>query len=237
MSDKITITNDEINEPAKGRRDANPDRIVICEIPTEAEHLKRKDIPLSWYLVLLLPFVNLVALAVFFMQKKYTLRHPATVVTAVAMVISIFCAACIIILSASRGGEWKYKIAQKAKTGVVIVNTEYGLGAGFVIAKRGDTSLILTNYHVITTKKGKLADRIQVETSLGATFDARVAALPQDTDIDMALLLVRSGNNMSVLGDIGAFSALREGGRCNCHRAPRRPKIHNVRRDYLRLQR
>lgn len=225
MSEKITITTDDLKESSPVKITTGKDeKLVICTIPsgTDNDEVTLPSIPYHWYLLLLIPFLNVVSVAYALAQKKRLLRHQLAVIAG-ALFISV--ATFLFLFIPRQDNRWKRRLAKKAETGVVIVaaedvikgrfqNEKEGVtGTGVVIAQNGSEVLILTNRHVISNSKGGIAQKISILTlsSTDRRFSAEVVALPCDDDIDMALLLVYGVNSLKELGIIGNFGRLNIG--------------------------
>lgn len=218
MNDKITITQEELTQSSERINGLSDEKIIICEM--SAESIKpdvRKNIPWTWYCVLLIPFLNLISVGLGCWQKKYRFRF-SVIAACFSLLISLL-TYWALWETDSYDANWKNKLAQKARTGVVIIviedkgwfRTNTAFGTGVVIAQKGEKSLILTNRHVVSKSNGQLASAIQVLTSSEKTFSGTVVALPLNKDIDMALLCVQDRRCLDVLGEIGNYDELKTG--------------------------
>lgn len=77
------------------------------------------------------------------------------------------------------------ELVQYAEPAIVRIQTNSGVGSGFVVDPDG---YIITNAHVVTGATGRLASTITVTTSDGAQYPARVVGA--DTRADIALLKI-----------------------------------------------
>ncbi|MCX7617937.1 trypsin-like peptidase domain-containing protein [Tepidiforma sp.] len=77
------------------------------------------------------------------------------------------------------------ELVQYAEPAIVRIQTNSGVGSGFVVDPDG---YIITNAHVVTGSTGRLASTITVTTSDGAQYPARVVGA--DTRADIALLKI-----------------------------------------------
>ena len=217
MSDKIKITDDELFAASSQQsRDVN-EKIVLCEFSHTEEVTTVKEIPLPWYLVLLIPILGVAGVIWGCLQKQYkfTYQIPA----AIACVLTTLLPLLLFINVPEAPKNWKNSLAQKAKSGVVFVavedkgffTTSSGFGTGVVVAKRGSTALVLTNRHVVCNSRGRVASSISVVTADERTLPTEVVALPRNREVDMALLCVSNAGSLRVLGDIGKFERLSTG--------------------------
>ena len=81
MSDKIKITDDELFAASSQQsRDVN-EKIVLCEFSHTEEVTTVKEIPLPWYLVLLIPILGVAGVIWGCLQKQYkfTYQIPAAI--------------------------------------------------------------------------------------------------------------------------------------------------------------
>ena len=109
--------------------------------------------------------------------------------------------------------DWMEKIAERSTKSVVRVERGNALGTGFVVASDEGRHLILTNRHVIFgSGESSAADRyaeIYVETPAKQKIAGRIAALPRDPKIDLAILLVDPSSELQVLGPIASYSSVK----------------------------
>jgi len=118
------------------------------------------------------------------------------------------------------------KLAEEAPQGVVIVTMEApaegfwdslfhgdeaGSGTGIIIAESGWKKLILTNRHVVSNSRGKLASNLYVTSKNMTTVPARVVALPRDPDVDLALLVADGLPNQHPVWKIGNLKKVQQG--------------------------
>ncbi len=111
---------------------------------------------------------------------------------------------------------WIETIAENSsKWNVVKIETNEGIGTGFVISSRDNRKLILTNKHVLAvhssdgTPTGELYPRCQVVLGK-SNFDGALAAQADDSAIDLAMLIVQS-SELHVLGPIADFDRVKRG--------------------------
>lgn len=82
-----------------------------------------------------------------------------------------------------------------------------GAGSGVLIAQNNQSGYLLTNYHVIASDDGKLADTITVVLTNSEEYEASV--IGSDSSIDLALLVINKKNNESfTLATFGKSSDL-----------------------------
>lgn len=79
------------------------------------------------------------------------------------------------------------QLVQYAEPAIVRIQTNSGVGSGFVVDSDG---YIITNAHVVTGATGRVASSITVTMSDGAEYPARVVGV--DTRADIALLKVEA---------------------------------------------
>lgn len=115
------------------------------------------------------------------------------------------------------------KLAQKAPSGVVVVAmdshtttlflsfNESGIGSGVVIAQNKNYQLILTNRHVVTDSSGNIAQNLKVITKNHHSSEAEVVGLPKDSNIDLALLLIKKLPDLSPIWKIGRTNNISQG--------------------------
>lgn len=107
-----------------------------------------------------------------------------------------------VIVSEPLGGVTKTQvdasaIVEEVTPAVVQIETEEGLGSGFIIQPNG---YILTNRHVVSDRYGYLADSIWVHLKSGKKYKAEV--LKTDEDDDLALLKIPASDLPTVkIGD------------------------------------
>ena len=216
MRDKIVITDADLNYSAR-TDEVSKEKIVLCELKQDAVDSTAKEIPLAWYLILLLPVISVIAVIWGCFQKKFkfTYQLPAAIICLLSTLLPLF------LFTQMEDGKanWKNSLAKKAQRGVVFVAMEdrgwlknhSGVGTGVVVAKRGDVALVLTNRHVVCKSNGKLAKTIKVITSAGRALPTEVVAIPRNENVDMVLLSVGNAAYLEVLGDIGDFDAIKTG--------------------------
>jgi S1-C subfamily serine protease len=90
--------------------------------------------------------------------------------------------------------NWITDIDQVAGSSIVRIETAEGMGSGFIIASKGNRHLILTNRHVLQTGRGApaLSDACRVVLRSGDVVTGRLAGIPNDRDVDLALLVAES---------------------------------------------
>ena len=112
--------------------------------------------------------------------------------------------------------DWIERIADRGSRSVVRIVTSEALGTGFVIATRKDRHLLLTNKHVLTVGENSflggasLPRSCRVVLHSKTAISGRVAALPKDPDIDLAMVLIES-RELQTLGPIEAFDSVKVG--------------------------
>lgn len=112
--------------------------------------------------------------------------------------------------------NWTEQIAATSDRSIVQIQTENGLGTGFVIASRGVRQLILTNRHVVASPVAgeagidPVANRCLVVLRNGQSIMGRLVGLPRDPNLDLALLEI-SVPGLRPLGEIAPFSDVRVG--------------------------
>lgn len=96
--------------------------------------------------------------------------------------------------------DWIEEIAGRADRSVVRIEAlPDSFGTGFVIASDGDEQLILTNRHVVADSQGCV-----VSSRLGIVKRAQVVGFPEDEDVDLALLSVKT-RWLEAIWPIGRF--------------------------------
>lgn len=123
-------------------------------------------------------------------------------------------------------GSIEQRVAEQAKESVVIVTmeapadgfwdslvrgNEQGVGTGIVIASNRSQQLILTNRHVVFDSRMRPARNLYVTTQDESTVPARIAALPKDPDIDLALILADAIPSIHPVWKIGKLKNVRQG--------------------------
>ena len=217
MSTKITITDEDLKRSEISAPEENKEKIVFCDLADDKSEEPQKSFPLYWYLVLLVPVVSVLGVIWGCFQRKYKFAYqlPAAIVCILSTLLPLL----FFVVGDKSDSNWKNELAQRATSGVVIVeiedsgwfSTKTGFGTGVVVVKNGDTALVLTNRHVISNSKGRLAKKISVLTASGKELPTEVVALPKNPDIDMALLYVGKARFLKVLGDIGDYESLKTG--------------------------
>ncbi len=79
------------------------------------------------------------------------------------------------------------ELVQFAEPAIVRIQTNTGVGSGFIVASDG---YIVTNAHVVTGTTGRVASTITVTLSDGSQYQARVVGV--DTRADIALLKIEA---------------------------------------------
>ena len=220
MSDKIIITNDDVAGSDNTGSDVVKEKIVVCELPQNTPEVvsEKPAFPLAWYLILLLPVISVIAVIWACFQNKYKFAYqlPAAIVCLLSTLLPLL----LFAQPDESNVNWKNDLARRAPRGVVIVamedkgffRSDSGFGTGVVVAKNGNTALILTNRHVISRSNRRgFARKISVITSSEMALPTEVVAVPRDGNIDMALLLVGNANSLEVLGNIGTFDSIKTG--------------------------
>ena len=105
---------------------------------------------------------------------------------------------------------WIERAAGRGRRSVVRIEhdgKESSLGTGFVIASRGRRHLILTNRHVLheaVTYRVQLRGLVEVE--------GKIAGLPRDGEVDLALIVIESDlSGLAPLGPIADYRQARVG--------------------------
>ena len=101
--------------------------------------------------------------------------------------------------------DWIERVAESADRSVVRIQNGDSAGTGFVVAEKDGQCLILTNGHVIDDLKD-----CAVSGRFTPWLPARVAGLPRDPNVDLALLVV-SSDSLETLGPIASFDSVRPG--------------------------
>lgn len=214
MNQKIKISEGELYDCRKDDRGCSSEKIIICEVPAEPTRSDHDDFSICG---------NRLSHFLSGWRRGATRRKKRFfrwVAAAGFMLLStILCWKILSACDSRDRADWKHDLAQKAETGVVMIviedrgwfQTNVAFGTGVVIAREGDTSLILTNRHVVSKSNGKLAGNIRILNSLEQNFPGIVVALPLDEKIDMALLCIEDGGTLDVLGDIGDYCGLKTG--------------------------
>jgi len=87
--------------------------------------------------------------------------------------------------------NWRSRLVEDAHDSVVFVKTKGQAGTGFVVARTPDYALVLTNRHVIASEyTGRIFRSATVYMLDDTRLATGIAALPEDGDIDLALLRV-----------------------------------------------
>lgn len=220
MDKKIKITDLDLEEADNKSSSIAEEKIVFCDLSHEEKGELQKSIPFYLYFVFLIPILGVVAVLLGCLQKKYRFLHqmPAGIVSILSTILPIMLLSFGSLWAKS---NWKNELAQKAESGVVIIETEVkrlwglindsGFGTGVVVAKEDAMTLILTNRHVVCDENGNVSSSLKILTALGEEYSTTVVALPKDRDIDMALLCIDKQNSLRVLGNIGDYSSLKTG--------------------------
>ena len=219
MENKITITDVDLEESGDSSLFPTEEKIVFCDLSHKGDSVLQKKIPLVCYFVFMVPVLGVVAVLLGCVQRKYRFLYqmPAGIVSILSTVLPI-----VFLTSGflQNGKNWKNVLAEQAQKGVVIIETETQgrlspdtkFGSGVVVAKtEDDSTLILTNRHVVCNSNGMIANSINVLTASGKEYPAIIAALPKDYDVDMALLCINQKNHLKALGNIGNYSSLKTG--------------------------
>ena len=101
--------------------------------------------------------------------------------------------------------QWTERVAATADLSVIRIESNDGVGTGFVVASRGNEHLVLTNRHVVG-KSPYVRTILRSNTSVRAA----VVGFPRNKDVDLALLRINS-RGLQPLGPIAAFSSVRPG--------------------------
>jgi Trypsin-like peptidase domain/GYF domain 2 len=111
--------------------------------------------------------------------------------------------------------NWMERIDARSHASVVLVINPAGnsLGTGFVIAEDGTRKLILTNRHVLrgdNSESDPLPNHCYLKTGSGAVLRAGLAGVPDDSEVDLALLVVDC-DELHPLGIIESFENIHVG--------------------------
>jgi len=101
--------------------------------------------------------------------------------------------------------QWTERLATSVDRSVIRIESDDGVGTGFIVASRGNEHLVLTNRHVVGTSpyvRAVLRSNISVR--------AIVVGFPNNKDVDLALLRINS-RGLQPLGRIAVFSSVRPG--------------------------
>ena len=101
--------------------------------------------------------------------------------------------------------QWTERLATSVDRSVIRIESDDGVGTGFIVASRGNEHLVLTNRHVVGTSpyvRAVLRSNISVR--------AIVVGFPSNKDLDLALLRINS-RGLQPLGRIAVFSSVRPG--------------------------
>ena len=97
----------------------------------------------------------------------------------------VFCACCLSVgLQADQSAEWT-SVVSRTKAAVVVIETDRGLGSGFVVRPNGT---IVTNHHVVAG-----GSQISVSFSSGEKYQ-KAFVLAEDEDRDLAILRVEGSD-------------------------------------------
>jgi S1-C subfamily serine protease len=111
--------------------------------------------------------------------------------------------------------DWMAKVADRSEKSVVRIEVGNSVGTGFVVASDEGRHLILTNRHVVAGLSGSDSqDRytaIDVITPSKQRLVGRLSALPTDSSIDLAMLLVDPSSELQVLGPIASYGSVKVG--------------------------
>ena len=211
MEDKIVISEDEVyssrGAPSPVRPPSRPSRL-----------------PWLVYGLFLVPVVGMVAFVALTLRRRLRplYAYPALAVSLLTTLAPLTLVRWDVspapaprVLSSG----WKQAVAQRAQRGVVFISAEEdgwlwsssSFGTGVVVARHAGQALVLTNRHVVCKENGRLADRLSVGTYEGRTLLCQVVGLPQDCQVDMALLLVEDTAGLEVLGPLADYRSIRVG--------------------------
>jgi S1-C subfamily serine protease len=216
--DKITIRPEDLPSPQRERIRIEPQHLTQSAAPVEAAEaaqvvvaqlvpiVPRRGLPWPvWLAVTLVPGLNAwcwwrYAPA---RQPQRRLCRAAAVVLGVASLVGL---GWVVVWARWPQRDWVEVAAERAQHSVVMIRREPdALGSGFVVATDGRRQLILTNRHVLDG-----AERCEVLLLSGETAAGRLAGLPRDGEIDLALVLAEA-HGLRPLGRIGRFGRVRVG--------------------------
>ena len=132
--------------------------------------------------------------------------HRKTILFACLILFVILLFAFVSLLSLWNSGErWTERLAENADRSVVRIETNGGVGTAFVVASDGQHQLVLTNRHVVENSPNVLA-----VSRANISVRATIVAFPNDKDVDLALLRIKSPG-LRALGPIASFNSVRPG--------------------------
>ncbi len=88
----------------------------------------------------------------------------------------------------------RIKLFENAKNAVVKINTQAGVGSGFILTQNG---LIVTNAHVVRNEESQTADRVKVTLADGTELEADVLGTSRYQDL--ALLQIPNQSKLDTL--------------------------------------
>lgn len=133
-------------------------------------------------------------------SKEATTVGPAARTSVLAALVGFVAVALLIVATIALWPRLDpiQRIAAEAQNSVVRVETEQGQGTGFVVGRRGNQNLVLTNKHVIAVQEGllfrttRISDRCSVTLASHDVVVGHLVGLATDPGIDLALVLVES---------------------------------------------
>jgi|GEM_PF-5705232 len=180
---------------------------------------------LSFLLCFFVPFYNIFFLRRLFFNKAIkTVFYYSSVSFALIYSLSFVVLLVFLLLPKT---NWVHEILAKSKRSVVKVVVSHDktskktrVGTGFIVDCIDKECFILTNRHVIFGKStldsaGTVItppqnDDISINTIDGSSFPCKLAALPKDKDLDLALLVTTS-DYLQSLGVIASYNTIRQG--------------------------
>ena len=156
-------------------------------------------------------------------EKRFQLFTLLNICIGISVIAVIGILLILIVYQQNNNRTIETQLAQKASSGVVVVSSdshttnmfmtfnESGIGSGVVIAQNKDYQLILTNRHVITDSHGNIAQNLTVITKKRHASKADVVGLPKDSNIDLALLLIKKLPDLSPTWKIGRINNISQG--------------------------
>lgn len=140
-------------------------------------------------------------------------KLPLARVAILLMLVLLSVAVCLYHFAPHR--TWLENVANVAEASVVRIQTNDGFGSGFVVASHGTRHLVCTNRHVVTVREGlifkaaTIPEKCQVVLHSGEVVVGRLAGLPRDPNIDLALVVIEADNLKPLR--IGGFENVRVG--------------------------
>lgn len=210
--EKITIRHENILVPPPVRITIGPSDLPVDETRSASDEAVTIDAPpalawpiLAWIGLAVVPVLNVWAFW-HFAPADPARRNLCRAFACLLGVVQLFIVGFAGVYFALPQPNWIELAASRADRAVVLIQSEPdSMGTGFVVASLEDEHLILTNHHVVGDSR-----RCIVTTRRGRSITAKVVGLPQDEEVDLALLLVKT-QGLQPMGPIGLFRDVRVG--------------------------